>query len=312
MNEIVKYHNNMNLVNFRNFTVIEFNIFFAVCQQMRDKNLSEIELSFEKIKELAKYKSTSKKRLIKDIDNTYKKLLESTMSIENEDSIIRFVLFTKFKIDKNKDIVTIQTNKEFEYILNAITSNFTRFELEEFVSLRKTNSKTVYRMLKQYRKIGFFTIDYQDFLKALNIVHWSRVDIYKEFRRIIVDLKPFFKNLTVEKIKKNNKNTGSIQRLNFMFVPEQKYIGFENIKITKLKEFEIFLLSNYAFGKIIARDDKQVYYFAANNEKKELRSYDKFNNITRYFGSIDDEDSAYYKAIKYISKLKLEQPDTLF
>ncbi|MBD3795986.1 MAG: replication initiation protein, partial [Epsilonproteobacteria bacterium] len=234
----------------------------------------------------------------------------STMPIEDKDKkiYIEFVLFTRFKIDKDKQTVTIKTNEEFEYILNAITSDFTRFELSEFISLSKTNSKTLYRILKQFRKTGFWTIDYKEFLKMLNIESWDRRNITNELNRIIKDVTPFFKNLTVTKIKKGNKRTGAIQKINFIFEKE-KNIYIEHIKFSKLEDLEIFLLAHYDAGKIIARDDDDtVYYF---NEKRELKSQNK-DETTTHFGNIQDEESAYYQAIKKISKLKLEDPNTLF
>jgi len=310
MNEVVKYHNNMNLVNFNHFTEIEFNIFFAVCQQMRDKNLSEIELSFEKIKELVNYKSTSRERFISDIDKTYKKLLESTMPIEDEESIIRFVLFTEYKINKKKDTVLIQTNKKFEYVLNAVTSNFTRFELEQFVSLSKTNSKTIYRMLKQFRMTGFWTIDYPEFLEMIGVSHWNRTDINKEFKRIVKDLEPFFSNLVVEKVKKGGKQTGAILKLNWIFDPDDKYIGWKNIKVKELEKFYIFLCANFNAGKIIAVDDDgNEYYFDADGE---LRSMGKDKKYTIHFGDMNKKETALYQTVKKISKLKMQKPNTLF
>jgi len=277
MNEVVKYHNNMNLVNFNHFTEIEFNIFFAVCQQMRDKNLSRIELSFEKIRELTNYSNRSIPRLIKNIESTYTKLIESNMRIETEDKIIRFVLFTEFEIDKNNQIVSIQTNKKFEYVLNAVTSNFTRFELEQFVSLSKTNSKTIYRMLKQFRMTGFWSIEYQEFLSMLNMQKWTSGNITNEFKRIVKDLTPFFKNLVVEKVKKGGKQTGAILKLNWTFDYDEKYIGWKNIKVGDLEKFYIFLCHNFNAGKIIAVDDDgNEFYFAPDGE---LRSMGKTENI---------------------------------
>ncbi len=310
MNEVVKYHNNMNLVNFNHFTEIEFNIFFAVCQQMRDKNLSEIELSFEKIKELIDYKSTSRERFISDIKKTYKKLLVSTMPIENEEEYIEFVLFTEYKINKTKDTVLIQTNKKFEYILNAVTSNFTRFELEQFVSLSKTNSKTIYRMLKQFRMTGFLTIDYPEFLDLIGIANWGKANINKEFKRIVKDLTPFFKNLVVEKVKKGGKQTGAILKLNWTFDPDDKYIGWKNIKVKELEKFYIFLCANFNAGKIIAVDDDgNEFYFDADGE---LRSMGKDKKYTIHFGDMKKKDTALYQTVKKISKLKMQKPNTLF
>lgn len=306
MNEIVKYHNNMNLVNFNHFTEVEFNIFFAVCQQMRDKNLSIIELSFEKIRELTNYKNRSIPRLIKDIENTYTKLIQSNMRIETKDKIIRFVLFTEFEIDKNKQIVTIQTNQKFEYILNAVTSNFTRFELEQFVSLSKTNSKTIYRMLKQYRMTGFWAVDYQEFLEMLNMQKWTSGNITNEFKRIVKDLEPFFKNLVVEKVKKGGKQTGAILTLKWKFDPDERYIGIRN-KIIGIDGFYIFLKTHFEAGKIITADEfGSKYYFAPDGEFKSVGSDKK---VIEYLGDINDKSSDLYKIIRKIKKLKIEEPN---
>jgi plasmid replication initiation protein len=310
MNEVVKYHNNMNLVNFKDFTEVEFNIFFAVCQQMRDKNLSRIELSFEKIRELTNYSNRSIPRLIKDIENTYTKLLQSNIRIETEEEIIRFVLFTEFKINKNKQIVSIRTNQEFEYVLNAVTSNFTRFELEQFVSLSKINSKTIYRMLKQFRMTGIWSIEYQEFLEMIGVSHWSRMDINREFKRIVKDLEPFFKNLVVEKVKKGGKQTGAILKLNWTFDYDEKYIGWKNIKVGDLEKFYIFLCANFNAGKIIAVDDDgNEFYFAPDGE---LRSMGKDRKYTIHFGDMNKKETALYQTVKKISKLKMQKPNTMF
>jgi uncharacterized protein (DUF1499 family) len=310
MNEVVKYHNNMNLVNFKDFTEVEFNIFFAVCQQMRDKNLSTIELSFEKVRELTNYSNRSIPRLIKDIENTYTKLLQSNIRIETEEEIIRFVLFTEFKINKNKQIVTIQTNQKFEYILNALTGNFTRFELEQFVSLSKTNSKTIYRMLKQFRMTGIWSIEYQEFLEMLGIAHWATTDKSKELKRIIKDLEPFFKNLVVEKVKKGGKQTGAILKLNWTFDYDDRYIGWKNIKVGDLEKFYIFLCHNFQAGKIIAVDDDgNEFYFAPDGE---LRSMGKDKKYTIHFGDMNKKETALYQTVKKISKLKMQKPNTVF
>jgi plasmid replication initiation protein len=225
MNEAVKYHNDLNLVKFNNFNPIELDIFFAVCQQMRLKNLSEITLSFEKLRELTNYTSTSRERFITDINSTYRKLLETTMPIITKSKIIRFVLFTKYEIDLINDKVTIKTNKEFEYILNIINGNFTRFELEEFVNIRRANSKTIYKHLKQFRSTGIWRVDYDEFLVIIGMSDEKikSTDKTKEINRILKDLAPLFRGLNLEKVKKGNKATGKIQKLIWRFQAEKQH-----------------------------------------------------------------------------------------
>jgi plasmid replication initiation protein len=301
----------MNLVNFNHFTEVEFNIFFAVCQQMRDKNLSEVELSFSKLRELTNYSDRSIPRFVADLKKTYIKLLNSTLGIQKDEyTYIGFVLFTKFEINTKTQIVSIRTNQEFEYVLNAVTSNFTRFELEQFVSLSKINSKTIYRMLKQFRMTGIWSIEYQEFLEMLNIAHWETTNKTKEFKRIVKDLEPFFKNLVVEKVKKGGKQTGAILKLNWTFDYDEKYIGWKNIKVGDLEKFYIFLCANFNAGKIIAVDDDgNEFYFAPDGE---LRSMGKDKKYTIHFGDINKKETALYQTVKKISKLKMQKPNTVF
>lgn len=49
-------------------------------------------------------------------------------------------------------------NSRFSFLLNDLTSQFTRFELAEFTALRSSYDKECYRRLKQYRKTGVWKV----------------------------------------------------------------------------------------------------------------------------------------------------------
>ena len=74
MNEIVKYNNHMNLINFDSFTATDFNVFFALCSIFKEKGDTCITLSFSEIKRLIDYKSTSQERFIEDLNTMNTKL----------------------------------------------------------------------------------------------------------------------------------------------------------------------------------------------------------------------------------------------
>ena len=165
-------------------------------------------------------------------------------------------------------------------------------------------------MLKQFRMTGFWTIDYQEFLEMLGIATWDRRNITNEFKRIVKDLEPFFSNLVVEKVKKGGKQTGAILKLNWQFDPDDRYIGWKNIKVKELEKFYIFLCANFNAGKIIAVDDDgNEFYFDADGE---LRSMGKDKKYTIHFGDMSNKKSSLYETIKKISKLKMQKPNTLF
>ena len=47
---MIKYHNDMNLIAFNDFSQRELNIFFSLCLLMKDKGTGEITLSYNDIK----------------------------------------------------------------------------------------------------------------------------------------------------------------------------------------------------------------------------------------------------------------------
>ncbi|MGU9546232.1 replication initiation protein, partial [Bacillus cereus] len=82
--------------------------------------------------------------------------------------LTKFVAFTEYSIDREKQIVTIAVNPKFKGLFNQL-STWTRFGLEQFVNLRSTYSKTLFRLIKQYRTVGRRDFTIQDFREILDI-----------------------------------------------------------------------------------------------------------------------------------------------
>lgn len=224
-NKLTVYKNELNAVPFKGFTSTEMDLFFSICAQMRDKGLQEVQFSFDELKILSNYKPTSNKRFVSDLKNTYLKLLNlkysrNYISKQNNDIEEYFVLFTGFKIDKTNNNVGIKVNPDLSNMLNSITGNFTKFDLEEFTDLRSSYAKTAFRLLKQFRLTGFWKVSIEDFRELLDVP-----DSYPMSRMttivldpIIKELSPIFKNLEIKKIKA--KKSRKIEYLEFVFVPE--------------------------------------------------------------------------------------------
>ncbi|NMK82753.1 replication initiation protein, partial [Staphylococcus capitis] len=167
--ETVVYENKLNLVSLNHFDSMETNMFFVLCNRLKEQNTRLIEISFKDIKRLINYKSTSKERFIKDVEALYNKIFGLTYRRETDNEIEVFVLFTKVRIDKQNEVVQVGVNPDLAYILNDITGNFTKFELNDLVKLQSTYSKNMFRILKQYKHTGYFKIRIDDFRERLNI-----------------------------------------------------------------------------------------------------------------------------------------------
>lgn len=196
----VRYKNELNLVPMRNFDSVEMNLFFSICAKMKDKGLSKVQFTFEDLRELSAYKPTSIKRFSDDLEAVYNKMLQLTYRTEEAGIREKFVLFTGYRIDENNQTVDISVNPELAYIINELSSEFTKFELQEFTGIRSSYAKTMYRLLKQYRSTGFYKVKIEDFREILSIPNsYQMSDIDKQVLKPIKnELSEFFGQLTKE------------------------------------------------------------------------------------------------------------------
>lgn len=222
MSDLVVYKDEMNTVPLRNFNSKEMDLFFSICSKMRNEELSTVSFDFQDLRDLSNYKMTATDHFISDLENIYSKLIELDFRIETEEKIIKFVLFTKYEIDKINETISIRINDEFKHILNNIFDNFTKFELEEFTTLRSSYSKTAYRLLKQFRQSGYYIVQINEFRRLFDIPKsYQMSDIDKRvLERIEDELPEFFKDLKITKLRGKGRRKRFIEHIEFKFRPE--------------------------------------------------------------------------------------------
>lgn len=229
------------MVIFRKFTANEMNLFFSIVSKMQNKGTDTVEFSWDELRYLSKYKPTSIQRFVDDLSSTYNKMLElnygSSYISNSKLTITRFVLFTDFSItsditepDSNGEVdvdvksgkVTISVNPKLKHILNDL-ERWTQYSLEEFINLKSTYSKTMYRLLKQYRTTGIYIVRIEEFRELLDIplsYQVGQID-QKVFSQIKKELTPIFKNLKIQK-NKSNRRGNKVMGYIFTFKPEPK------------------------------------------------------------------------------------------
>ena len=214
----VKYQNELNLIPLKKFNAKQMDLFFALCARMKDKGLKNIRFSFEELKELSDYKMTATKAFVGDLEKLYKDMLNLSYHTEDEDTIKYFVLFTGFEINKTKKFVEVSVNPDLEYIINGLTTEFSKFDLLAFTSLRSTYAKTLFRLLMQYRSTGYYVVRIEDFKELMDIPESYRqmgqID-QKVLQPAIRELQNYFSDLKVTKIKAKKGN--KIDKLEFTF-----------------------------------------------------------------------------------------------
>lgn len=217
----VKYKNELNTIPMRKFSAKEMDLFFSICSKMKNKNCDTVRFGFSDLKELSNYYSRSEKRFVSDLQGVYQKMLGLTYREEDEEEIRYFVLFQGFVINKKHQYVEISVNPKLDYILNQLTNEFTQFELKEFTDLKSSYAKTMYRLLKQFKSTGYYTIKVDEFRELLDIPKSYKMgDIDKKvLSPIKKELSQYFEPFKIKKIKAKKGNR--IDRLEFLFQEKQ-------------------------------------------------------------------------------------------
>jgi len=227
-NDVVRYNNGLNTVPLRKFTSIEMDLFWSICSKMKRKGVEQAVFNFDEIKEIAQYSQRGTEIFADDIRRMADKLGELSFYYEDEDIWDKLMLFRRFTIDKKKETLTVKVSDEFEFILNSIGSNFTRFELENMTNLASSYTKELYRQLMSHRdktsRRGAWYVTVDDFRLLLNIpksYRMSHIDerIFKQAR--LEFLTPsetgncIFSVFKVEKVKARKGNKISSFRIYF-------------------------------------------------------------------------------------------------
>ncbi|EPP1972595.1 replication initiation protein, partial [Staphylococcus aureus] len=97
--ETVVYQNEMNLVPLRKFTSTEIDIFFSLCNKLKEQDIKELAIPFEELRHLSNYYHRSLKRFVKDLEHVYDKMLTLTYTERSGLSFKKFVLFTGYEVD---------------------------------------------------------------------------------------------------------------------------------------------------------------------------------------------------------------------
>lgn len=273
---IIKYNNDLNKVQFKNFKEKELDLFFSMCLKLKEKKTEEVSFKFSDLKKIIDLKNGTDKTLIDIVDSCTDKILTLKLRKEDTDTIIKLILFSKFEINKLEKTLKVKVNPDFQYILNNFIDKYTIMNHKEYISLNSKFDKNLYRLLKQWdtKKERNFTID--EFKELLDIKDsYKMSDIDKQILKIKngkinADFSKYFKNLKIEKIKEGRKVTS----LKFSW-------GNQNIVAAEI--IEDVVTNNERLKNIIEKANKNIYInrskllFSKENIEKLLKKYDLYD-----------------------------------
>lgn len=208
MSELVKYHNNINKLSFSNFTEKELNVFFSIVYKIQNQGSNILEIPFTELRNLANG-DVHLPRFLNSVKNVSDKISNLNFRYENDEEIVKFYFFNKFRIRKKEKVLILSINEDFQFLVNNLLKkgNFTILELENFVKLKSVYSKTLFRILKQWDSIHYKKFELQELRELLDVP--ASYSTARFNQRILTpmenELKQFFPHLTIEK-----KKTGKV------------------------------------------------------------------------------------------------------
>lgn len=238
MNEIVKYHNDFsNKIILKNFTANELNFLMAICAKMRNQETNGVVFTFEQLKNLSNWQRNDNNDFVESLENTNKKLIALNFRYEDEKKIIHFVLFPTFEIDKEEKILKVSVNERFSYLLNGLSNNFTRFELENFTTLQSKYSKILYKELMRYKSTGYVIFKTEEFREKLDIPPKYRMTHInqKVLSPSKEELSKVFQKFEIKKIKRGRE----ITHIEFYFSLKKEKIKEEIIQFRQTNIEEV-------------------------------------------------------------------------
>ena len=216
-NEIVKYSNQFNAQALRKFTALDLDLLMAIAARVRDKEIDEVTFTFEELRQLAHVKKNlTDKELAARIVEVNDRLLACRFKFQDDSRTVQFTLFSGFEL--------VAVNPRFSFLLNDLTSQFTRFELAEFTALKSSYAKETYRRLKQYRQTGVWKVSIEDFRRLLDVPEsYQTCDLNKRVLKPIQDELGPLLNLVVHKKFRKGAGRGrrSLAGFEFEFDPER-------------------------------------------------------------------------------------------
>lgn len=188
-NEIVKFSNQFNNQALRKFTALDLDLLMSIASKVRDQGTGKVEFTFDELRKLTRLrKNLTNGELARQIVDVNARLLALNFTLTDGNAIVQFALFQTFRTDPEAATLTVAVHPDFAFLLNDLTSQFTRFELTEFTDLRSSYAKELYRRLKQFRTTGVWSVDLDEFRRLLDVpASYKTCDLNKRVIAPIVE-----------------------------------------------------------------------------------------------------------------------------
>lgn len=291
-NLILKYHNDLNKLKLGLFTPKEANIFFTLIFKANDIKDENIVMTFKELRELSNGDKNND-RFLDSILSLNSKLKSMNQTMEIEPGVfLTFSLFGNIKTDTNKKFIEVPIDERFRYLIVDLLKNFSLYDFKLITTLKGNYLKTLYRLLRQWDTVKEKTFEIEEFRDILEIpetYQMFNID-QKVIKPAIKELKKYFLNLKVEKIKTGVK----VAALKFTWEGKKEVIEAEEVEI-KISE---------KLSKAIEKAKKNrfiVNLFTDENIEKLLNKFEE-NTLIKGLNACYKDIQKEVKSLNYLIK----------
>lgn len=223
--EIVKYRNELNAQPLR-LNATEQDVFIAILSRLRDHGSESVTFSYDELRTLTQDRGNTAVRFRATVQKVYDKIYDTKCVIDTPHKYKAFHIFRTYEIDKDAETVTISVEDDFVPYLNDFASgNWTRFVLAEFTNLKSKYSKTLFRLLKQWRMKGICIIMIDEFRAQMAVpksYNMGNID-EKVLRPALNELQGLFPGLKCDKVfEHHHRGRPSVSGFQFTWKPEKR------------------------------------------------------------------------------------------
>lgn len=236
--DLVKYNNVLNKLNIGKLEEKELELFFALCLELKEKGTDEVYINITEFKNRYNM-GRSNTRFEKYLEVVLNKFLETKLIIKTAKTLEIGNFFRKFKLEFENNILFVQVDNDYKFILNDLVEMYTQFNFKQYQELKSKYAKRLMPKLSQWN--GTKKIEYKknDLYEILGASESYKNDISSFNKRILKpatsELKKIFYNLKVKPIKNTNKSINS-----YLFTWNDKPKNIEDVEvIEELKNIEI-------------------------------------------------------------------------
>lgn len=227
--DLVKYNNVLNKLNIGKLEEKELELFFALCLELKEKGTDEVFINITDFKNRYNM-GRSNTRFEKYLEVVLNKFLETKLIIKTAKTLEIGNFFRKFKLEFENNILFVQVDNDYKFILNDLVEMYTQFNFKQYQELKSKYAKRLMPKLSQWN--GTKKIEYKknDLYEILGASESYKNDISSFNKRILKpatsELKKIFYNLKVKPIKNTNKSINS-----YLFTWNDKPKNIEDVEV---------------------------------------------------------------------------------